>query len=96
VAWVLLFYVATPLLKECEDDTHTLEMGTWESFGILKTSEFVCRGHNTSHQGVLYIIRKLSKFKCWKWLCMSHLYIYNTSYSKKKGWESNWQLTPNH
>jgi hypothetical protein len=28
VAWVLLFYVATPLLKECEDDTHTLEMGT--------------------------------------------------------------------
>jgi len=23
-------YVATPLLEECEDDTHTLEMGTWE------------------------------------------------------------------
>jgi hypothetical protein len=23
--------VATPLLEECEDDTHTPEMGTWES-----------------------------------------------------------------
>jgi len=30
--------VATPLLEECEDDTHTLEMGTWESFETPKTS----------------------------------------------------------
>jgi len=28
-----IFYVATSLLEECEDDTHTPEMGTWESFG---------------------------------------------------------------
>jgi len=40
--------VATPLLEECEDDTHTLEMGTWESSGTPKTSEFNCRGQNTS------------------------------------------------
>jgi len=33
-------FVAPPLLEECEDDTHTLEMGTWESFGTQETSEF--------------------------------------------------------
>jgi len=38
--------VATPLLEECEDDTHTPEMGTWESFRTLKTLEFNCRGQN--------------------------------------------------
>jgi len=31
-----ILYVATPLLEECEDDTHTPEMGTWESTGLLK------------------------------------------------------------
>ncbi len=36
--------IATPLLEECEDDTHTPEMGTWESSGILEISEFDCRG----------------------------------------------------
>jgi hypothetical protein len=40
--------VATPLLEECEDDTHTLEMGTWESFGTPKISKLDCRGQNTS------------------------------------------------
>jgi hypothetical protein len=44
---LLSMNVATPLLKECEDDTHTPEMGTWESFGTPKTSEFNCRGQNT-------------------------------------------------
>jgi hypothetical protein len=35
--------VATPLLEECEDDTHIPKMGTWESSGTPKTSEFNCR-----------------------------------------------------
>jgi hypothetical protein len=39
--------VATPLLEECEDDTHTPEMGTWESFETPKTSKFDCRSQNT-------------------------------------------------
>jgi hypothetical protein len=39
--------VATPLLEECEDDTHTFEMGTWESSEILEISEFDCKGQNT-------------------------------------------------
>jgi hypothetical protein len=37
-----------------------------------------------------YIIKKLSKHRCRKWACMTHLKIYSTSYSKKKGRESNW------
>jgi len=40
--------VTTPLLEECEDDIHTLEMGTWESFGTPETSEFDFRGQKTS------------------------------------------------
>ncbi len=78
-------FVATPLLEECEDDTHTPEMGTWESSGIPEISEFNCKGQNTLPWGVIYIIEKLSKCRCWKWPRMSHLDIYSTSYGKKKG-----------
>jgi hypothetical protein len=48
--------VATPLREECEDETHILEMETWESTGIPEASEFDCKGQNTSHCDVLYII----------------------------------------
>jgi hypothetical protein len=37
-----------PTLKECEDDIHTLEMGTWESSETLENLEFDYRGQNTS------------------------------------------------
>jgi len=84
--------VATPLLEECEDDTHTPKMGTWESSRTLKISEFDCRGQNTLPWGVLNIIEKLSKSTYRKWPRMSHLDIYNISYGKKKGRESNWQF----
>jgi hypothetical protein len=40
------YCVATLLLEEWEDDSHTPEMGTWESVGTPKTSEFDCRGQN--------------------------------------------------
>jgi hypothetical protein len=84
--------VTTLLLEECEDDTHTSEMGTWESTGTLETSEFNCKGQNTSMQGVFYIIGKLSKCNCRKWACTSHLNICSTSYGKKKGQKSKWQF----
>jgi hypothetical protein len=29
-----------PILRECEDETHIPEMGTWESSGTPKISEF--------------------------------------------------------
>ncbi len=67
--------VATLLLEECEDDTHTPEMGTWESTGTPETSEFDYRGQNASHWNVLYVIGKLSKCRCRKWARMNHLDI---------------------
>jgi hypothetical protein len=83
---------ATPLLEECEDDTHTPKMGTWESSGTPKTSKLDCRNQNTLLWGVLNIIGKLSKCRCRKWPCTSHLNICSMSYGKKKGQESNWQF----
>jgi hypothetical protein len=82
----------SPTLRECEDETHTPEMGTWESSRTPKSSEFDCKGQNTSHWGVFYIIGKLSKFRCRKWARLSHLDICSTSYGQKKGRESNWQF----
>ncbi len=38
-----------PTSKECEDEIHTPKIGTWESFGTLKTLEFDYRGQNTLH-----------------------------------------------
>ncbi len=85
-------YVATPLLEECEDDTHTPEMGTWEFRRTPKTSELDCMGQNTSHWGAFYIIGKLWKCRCRKWARMGHLDICNTSCEQKKGRKSNWQF----
>jgi len=79
-------------LWESDDETRTLEMGTWESSGTSKTLEFDCRGQNTLHGNVLYIIGKLSKCRCRKWVHMSHLDIFSISYGKKKNQESNWQF----
>ncbi len=84
--------VATPLLEECEDDTHTPKMGTWESSETPKTLKLDCKGQNTSHWGVLNIIGKLWKCTCRKGAFMGHLDICSTSYVQKKGRESNWQF----
>jgi hypothetical protein len=43
-------------LEEWEDDSFTPKMGTWESTEIPEISKFDCKGQNTSHGGVLYII----------------------------------------
>ncbi len=81
-----------PTLKECENDTHTLEMGTWESFGTLKNLKFDCRGQNTLIWGVLYIIGKVLNCRCRKWLAWAIWTFSETSYGQKKGRESNWQF----
>jgi hypothetical protein len=86
--------VATPLWGKCEVVTHTLENGTWESFGTPENSKFDCRGQNTSPWGVLYTVGKFLKCRCPKWPRMSRLDICSTSYGRKKGWESNWQFDP--
>jgi hypothetical protein len=86
------FIVATLLLEEWEDDTHTPEIGTWESTGTSEFSEFDCRGQKSLNLGVFYIIGKLSKCRCRKWVRMNHLDICSTSYDKKEGRGSNWQF----
>ncbi len=45
----LTLVLATLLLEEWEDDSHTPEMGTWESVGTPETSEFDCSDQNTLH-----------------------------------------------
>jgi hypothetical protein len=41
-----------PTLRKCEDETHTPEMGTWESSGTPETLKFDYKGQNTLHWGV--------------------------------------------
>jgi len=84
--------VATPLWGKCEVGTHTPENGTWESSGTPKNLEHDCRGQNTSHWCVLYIVGKFLKCRCPKWPHMSHLDICIKSYGQKKSRETNWQF----
>jgi hypothetical protein len=92
----IVFYITTscrnPTWKECEDDTHTPEMETWESFGTPKNSGLDFRGQNTSPWCVLYTVEKVLKRRCRKWPRMSHSDICSTSYVQKKGRESNCQF----
>jgi hypothetical protein len=65
------------------------------SWSPERTPEFLkrnCRGQNSLHWGVIYIIGKLLKCRYLKWALMAHLDICNTSYGQKKGRESNWQF----
>jgi hypothetical protein len=66
--------------------------GNLESSGTLKNSELDFRCQNTFHLGVIYINGKVSKCRCPKWPCMSHLDICSPSYGQKKGRESNWKF----
>jgi hypothetical protein len=88
--------IATLLLEEWEDNSHTIKMGTWEFAETPKTSKFNFRGQNTLHWGVFYIIEKLSKCKCQKWFYMSRLDICSTSYDKKKVGTQTDSLTLNY
>jgi len=91
--WELSNGVLQPHFWKSVRMTLTLpKLGAWESSGTPKTSEFDCRGQNTSPWGVLYAIGNLLKCRCRKWPCMSHLDICSTSYGKKKGRESNCQF----
>jgi hypothetical protein len=84
--------VVTPLWGKCADETHTPKSGNLESSETPENSELDCRGQNTSHWHVLYIIGKVLKCRCPNWFGMSHLDICTTSYGQKKGQESNWSF----
>jgi hypothetical protein len=82
--------------KSVREWTLTLpsELPFWklESQWTLKFWEGDFMGQNPLEYNVLYIIRKILKHRCPKWACTTHLDIWNTSYSQKKGRESNWQF----
>jgi len=63
-----------------------------ESSGTPECSEFDSNAENTSHRGVLGVIRKVLKSRYRKWPRIGHLDICNPSYGQKKGRESNWQF----
>ncbi len=98
--WCTFLYVgiSTPLMlqpyfwKSGRMTLTLLKMGTWKSTRTPKTLKLDCKGQNTLHWSVFYIIEKLSKFRCRKWAHMNHLDICSVSYVKKKGRESNWQF----
>ncbi len=76
--------------------THTLPNGLplWElesqrTFESLKGN---FRGQNSLDWRVHYIIEKILERRCLKWVRTSHWITWNTSYGRKKGWESNYQF----
>jgi hypothetical protein len=85
-----------PTLRECEDETHTPKIGTWESFGIPEISKFHCKGQNTLHWGVLYIIGKLAKCRCQKGLTWLIWTFVTRVIAKRKAKSQTSILTPNH
>jgi hypothetical protein len=60
--------------------------------GLPKLQSPIARVKTPRIEAFFYIIEKLSKCRCLKWACMSHLDICSTSYDKKKSRESNWQF----
>jgi len=69
-----------------------LPLGELESQRTPKSSKSDYRGQNPLVWKVLYIIRKMLKRRCLKWVHITHLDIWNTSYGQKKSRESNWQF----
>jgi hypothetical protein len=67
-------------------------VGSWSPERTLEFLECNRRGQNSSPWRVLYIIGKLLKCRCLKWVRIAHLDIWNPSYGQKKDRESNWQF----
>ncbi len=80
--------------KSVREWTFTLpsELPLWELESQMDSRIFraQCKGQNPLGQKVIYIIEKLCK--CLKWVCMTHLDIWNTSYDQKICRKSNWQF----
>jgi hypothetical protein len=68
------------------------KVGSLEPSGTPKCSELDSKAHNTSHWGVLGVIRKVLKRRYRKWPRIGHSDICSPSYGQKKGRESNWQF----
>jgi hypothetical protein len=84
--------VATPLWPSVGVKPNTPKVGDLESSGTPECLGFNKKAQNTSHWGVLGVIRKVLKRRYRKWPRIDHLDICNPSYGQKKGRESNWQF----
>jgi hypothetical protein len=85
----------TTYSRECErvwgnEPSHPQGVPLWEleSRWTSKSSKDDCRAQNSISWGVPYIIGKLLKRRCLKWVRITHLDIWNTSYDQKKSRES--------
>jgi hypothetical protein len=82
-----------PTLAKCGGEAQHLEKSEdLESSRTLECSELDSKAQNTSHWGVLSVIRKVLKRRYRKWPRIGHLDICRPSYGQKKGRESNWQF----
>jgi hypothetical protein len=83
-------------VRECEDDDSHSQMsshfGSWSPGGLPNLQRVIAEVKTPRIEEFFISLEKLLKCRCLKWARMTHLDIYNTSYSKKKGWESNWQF----
>ncbi len=86
------FECRNPTLKECEDEIHTPEMGTWESSRTPKLQSSIA-GVKTPRVEAFFIsleiYRSVNVENGLEWIIWTSV---STSYGKKKGWESNWQF----
>ncbi len=84
--------VATPLWPSVGVKPNTSKVGDLESSETPECLGFNSKAQNTSHWGVLGVIRKVLKRRYLKWPRIGHLDIYRSSYGQKKGRKSNWQF----
>jgi hypothetical protein len=90
------YFCRNPTLWECEDETHTPEIGTWEPSRTPKISEFDCRGQNTSHWNVFISLESYRSVDvenglAWAiWISATQVMV-----EKKVGSQTS-NLTPNH
>ncbi len=92
VKYPLRPFVATPLWPSVGVKPNTPKVGDSESSGTTECLDFDSKAQNTSHWGVLDVIRKVLKRRYRKWPRIGHLDICSPSYGQKKGRESNWQF----
>jgi len=78
--------------NELSHSQGSLHFGSLSPGGLLNIQKMIARGQNSMDWRVPYIIKKFMEFRCLKWVRMTHLDIWNTSYGQKKGRESNWQF----
>jgi hypothetical protein len=82
--------------KNVKEWTHTLPSGfpLWElaSKKTLESLKSNLNGQNSLDWKFPYAIGKLLRLVCLKLVCMIHLSTYNTSYGRKKVWNSKCQF----